>query len=63
MYGKEVFTTLATGIASKTGYNWELGDGKFIIQPNFLISYTFVDTFDYTNAAGIRISSDPLNSI
>ncbi|MGN0004600.1 MAG: autotransporter outer membrane beta-barrel domain-containing protein [Candidatus Gastranaerophilaceae bacterium] len=27
------------------------------------MSYTFVDTFDYTNAAGVRISSDPLNSI
>ena len=63
MYGKEDFTTLATGVASKTGYNWELGDGKFIIQPNFLISYYFVNTFDYTNAAGVKISSDPLNSI
>lgn len=63
MYGNEDFTMLATGIASKTGYNWELANGKFIVQPSFLMSYTFVNTFDYTNAAGIRISSDPLHAI
>lgn len=63
MYGNENFTMLATGIASKTGYNWELVNGKFIVQPSFLMSYTFVNTFDYTNAAGVRISSDPLHAI
>ena len=63
MYGKDTFTTLATGVASKTGYNFELANGKFIIQPNYLMSYTFVNTFDYTNAAGVKISSDPLNAI
>ena len=63
MYGKDHFTSLATGVASKSGYNWELANGKFILQPNFLMSYTFVNTFDYTNAAGVKITSDPLNSI
>lgn len=63
MYGSETFTTLATGVASKTGYNWELVNGKFIVQPNFLMSYTFANTFDYTNAAGVKISSDPLHAI
>lgn len=28
-----------------------------------LLSYTFVNTFDYTNAAGVKISSDPLHTI
>ena len=27
------------------------------------MSYSFVNTFDYTNAAGIRIKSDPLHAI
>ena len=27
------------------------------------MSYTFVNSFDYTNSAGVRISSDPLNAI
>ena len=63
MYGSEDLTMLATGIASKTGYNFELADGKFIIQPNYLMSYTFVNTFDYTNKAGVRMNSDPLHAI
>ena len=63
MYGSEDFPMLMTGVASKTGYNWELAKGKFIIQPSWLMSYTFVNTFDYTNAAGVRIKSDPLHAI
>ena len=59
----ENFGMLMTGIASKTGYNFEIGEGRFIIQPNYIMSYTFVNTFDYTNAAGVRISTKPLNAI
>lgn len=63
MYGKENYTTLMAGVANKTGYNFEFNDGKFIIQPSMLTAYTYVYTFDYTNAAGVKISSEPLNSI
>ena len=63
MYGSENFAMLMAGIASKTGYNWELANGKFIIQPSALVSYSFVNTFDYRNAAGIDISNDPLHAI
>ena len=63
MYGKENYTALMAGVGSKTGYNLEFNDGKFIIQPSLLMAYTYVNTFDYTNAAGIKISSDPLHSI
>ena len=63
MYGKENYTALMAGIGSKTGYNFEFNNGKFIIQPSLLMAYTYVNTFDYTNAAGIKISSDPLHSI
>lgn len=63
MYGSEDFMLWSAGTAIKTGYNWELMEGKFIIQPHYLMSYTFVDTQNYTNAAGYRISSDPLNAI
>ena len=62
-FGKDNFTQLTAGAASKTGYNWELADSKFIIQPNFLFSYTFVNTFDYNTANGVRITSDPLNAL
>lgn len=63
MYGDEDFAMLLSGVASKTGYSFEFKDGKYIIQPSLLLSYTFVNTFDYTNAAGVRIKSDPLHSI
>lgn len=63
MYGSENFPMVMAGIASKTGYNFELADGKFIIQPNYLMSYSFVNTFDFTNANGLKITSSPLNAI
>ena len=63
MYGHDNFTMLMSGVAAKTGYNWEMADGKFILQPSYMMSYSFVNTFDYTNGAGVRIKSDPLNAI
>lgn len=63
MYGHEDFTSLMAGIASKTGYNFEFKEGKFIIQPSWMMAYSFINTFDYTNAANVRIDSDPLHSI
>ena len=63
MYGRENFTSILAGIGNKTGYNIEFKDGKFIIQPSILLSYTMVKTIDYTNAAGVRINSDPMSAI
>jgi len=63
MYGKEDTTMLMAGIGSKTGYNLEFKEGKFIVQPIMFLSYTFVNTFDYTNAAGVRIDSDPMHTV
>ncbi len=63
MYGSEDFGMWSIGTALKTGYNWELLNSKFIIQPHMMVSYSLVDTFNYTNAAGLRINSDPLNAI
>lgn len=63
MYGSENFTMLLAGIANKSGYNFEFKDGKFIIQPLLQLSYTFVKTFDYTNAAGVRMEIDPMHTI
>lgn len=63
MYGKENPVSLMAGVASKTGYNIEFNEGKFIIQPRMMMSYSMVNTFDYTNSAGIRIDSDPMHTI
>lgn len=63
MYGKDYYATLMAGVGSKTGYNFEFNNGKFIIQPSMLMAYTYVNTFDYTSASGVKMSSDPLHSI
>ncbi|MBR6099264.1 hypothetical protein IKP85_05910 [bacterium] len=63
MYGSEDIPMLMSGVASKTGFNWELAKGKFIIQPSYMMSYSFVNTFDYHNAAGVKINADPLHAI
>ena len=62
-FGHENFSMLMAGIASKTGYNIEFKEGKYIVQPSLLMSYSFVNSFDYVNAAGVNISSDPLHAI
>ena len=62
-YGDDSFALLRTGIASKTGYNFEFADGKFIIQPSWTMSYSFINTGDYTTSGGIKVSSDPLNAM
>jgi outer membrane autotransporter protein len=62
-FGDEDFAMLMTGIASKSGYNFEFKDGKVILQPSFMMSYTMVNTFDYDNGANVNITSDALHAI
>lgn len=62
MYGNEDFTALLAGIGSKSGYTFEFKNGKYILQPILFMNYSFVNTFDYTNAAGVKIDSDPLHT-
>lgn len=63
MYGQDDYVLFMAGLANKMGYNFEFGDGNLILQPSLQTSYSFVNTFDYTNAAGVRINSDPLHAI
>lgn len=63
-YRNDEFPVFATGIASKTGYNFETRKGRFVIQPSLLVSYTFVNTFDdETNILGMNLKTDPLNVV
>lgn len=63
MYGHENITMLLAGIGNKTGYNFEFKEGKIIFQPSLMMSYTFVNSFDYTNAAGVKIDNEPLHAL
>lgn len=62
MYGSEDFPMFMAGIANKTGYNFEFKNGKFILQPSLLMSYTLVTADNYSNAAGVKINADPLHA-
>lgn len=62
-YGKENFYALRYGVAAKTGYNWMLFGNRLVIQPNYLMSYTSVSTFNYKNAARVNIKSHPLYAL
>ena len=55
------YPIFATGVAGKTGYNFEFADGKFIIQPNYMMSYSFVTPFENGSIKGIEINSKPMN--
>lgn len=61
--GVDNFTTLIAGAAWKLGYNFEMLRGKLILQPSYSMSYTFADTFNYTTASGVNITSNPLNAL
>lgn len=61
--GSDDFAMLNTGIAQKTGYNFETCKRRLIIQPALLASYSFVNTFNYTNSANVHINTEPLHAL
>ena len=63
VFGHDNFAMLNTGIAEKTGYNFETFERKLIIQPSLLMSYTFVNTFNYTTSSDVHMNADPLHAI
>ena len=63
MFGKDDIGMIMAGVGSKTGYNFEFADGKFIVQPRMFVAYSMINTFDYTNSAGVRVDSDPVHTI
>ena len=62
-YGKDDFGMLSTGVATKMGYNWGLANDKFIIQPNFVASYSFIKTSNHVDGTGSKVRSKGLNAL
>ena len=60
-YMTKDYPMFTAGAAGKIGYNFELADGKFIIQPSYMMSYSFVTPFEKGVVAGKPIESKPLN--
>jgi hypothetical protein len=63
MYGSEHSSIFTAGLGTQTGYNIELGEGNFILQPIWAMNYSLINTFAYTNAAGVKIDPKALNSV
>lgn len=61
--GRDNFAMFNTGIAQMTGYNFELLKRHLIVQPAFLASYSFINTFNYTTASNVRINAEPLHAL
>ncbi len=60
-HARSEFTTMTAGLASKTGYNLEFLESKFIIQPSIMLAYSFIKTFDYKNSNSTQFTSNPLS--
>lgn len=63
MYGRDDFSMLSAGVASKTGYNYALSGGKYVIQPVAMVSYSMVNPFSYNNAAGLHMNADAIHAV
>ncbi len=63
MFGDDTIPIFTTGTAMQSGYNFEFAEGKFILQPNVLLSYSFINTFDFTNARDLKIDSNPMHAM
>ena len=58
----EDITGIHAGIITRTGYNIKLPH-HIVFQPNYIMSYTFDNTFDYKNNRGESVRESPLNII
>lgn len=61
--GRDRFEMFTAGAALKTGYDFNIADGKITLQPNVSVGYVFVDMSDYKTAQDIEVKSDPLNAL
>lgn len=62
--GTESYNDFEVALASKTGYNIEFKRGRYILQPSFLIVYTYDNLSDFRSAAtGKNVHTEPINAI
>lgn len=62
--GTESYNSYEVAVASKTGYNIEFKKGRYILQPSFLIIYSYDNLSDSrSSATGKTIHTEPINAI
>ena len=61
--GEQTYRLFITSVASKTGYNIEFKQGKYILQPSLLVDYIYVLGSDFISSDGKSVTGDPLNAM
>lgn len=59
--GTDEFNSSVYAATLKGGYNFELSKRSFTLQPNIAAGFSYVNTEDYTNKAGVKIESDDVS--
>ena len=62
-YGSDLLNLIMAGFSDRFGYNFEIANGKVIIQPQMTMGYTFVWMDDYRASTGAKIDIEPLHSM
>lgn len=60
---EQTYKLFITSVASKTGYNIEFKQGKYILQPSLLADYIYALGGDFTSNDGKYVTGDPLNAV
>lgn len=61
--GEQTYRLFIASCASKTGYNFEFKNGKYILQPSLLADYIYVLGSDFVSSDGKNETGDPLNAM
>lgn len=61
-FSHDKFNAFITGAAAKAAYTYNL-NSIWSLQPSLTTSYTYADTNDFRNDAGVKLKSDPLNAV
>ncbi len=62
-FGSDDFIAISAGGSVKGGYNFALANDNITLQPNVTMSYVYVNTPEYTDAANIDISKYDASAI
>lgn len=63
IYGTDIMNLIMTGFSDRVGYNFELKNGKVIIQPSLTMGYSIIFSENYTTSHSVHIDADPLHAV
>lgn len=61
-FGSDDTDMVSYAAAVKAGYNFEVGS-DWIIEPNLMVAYVGINTKEFTNAQGNKVSAEDINNV